>query len=223
MDVREYVFARSGIRIAVALQYLAVFERIFHRHERHVRFFSHADEEDEGFFADEFLVVIHSADTVVQHFSFADEVGGGMGDDTDEGAAFVVLQGQVFFRDDGELFVKDLFRLSVRLRFCRGVLVRADVVPAFEVVRKTVFRQGHVDAEMITGFEIIEICIDVGVLFGNVFEEPFLFFPFEKFADRGERTVIPQVDFRFAVRLQCFERFSRLISAENDVHVIVLP
>lgn len=196
MDVREHVVARLCICVAIALQYFMTFERIFHRHERHVRSFSWTDEEDERFFSYKALVIVDSAHAVMQHFSFADQVGRGVSDDADESAAFVVLQGQIFFRNGGKLFVKRLFRFSVRFCACRGVLVDADVVPTLEVVWKTVLVLCHIQPEMIAGFEIVEIGVRVGSFCRDIIEEPFKFLAAEEFFDKGKACVMYELELR---------------------------
>ena len=62
----------------------------------------------------------------------------------------------------------------------RGVLVYADVVPALEVVREAVLLFGHIQAEVLTGFQIVEIGVRIGVLLRDIIKEPFEFFPFEQ-------------------------------------------
>ena len=86
------VFARLVVVFAVALQNLMIAERVFERDERRIRLLFCTDEEDERFFADKTPVLVHSPDAVAQYFSFADEIGGGAGDDADKGAALVMFE-----------------------------------------------------------------------------------------------------------------------------------
>ena len=74
----------------------------------------------------------------MQYFALMDEVCWASRNYADKGAFLVVFERQIFFGDTGKLFIKFLFRLSVCFRLRRGVLVYADVMPAFEIVRKAV-------------------------------------------------------------------------------------
>ena len=69
-----------------------------------------------------------------------DEVCRASCDYADKGAFLIMFERQVFFGYGGEFIVSLLLCLSVCFRPRRGVLVYADVVPAFEVVRETIFR-----------------------------------------------------------------------------------
>ena len=89
----QYVFARFVVVFSVTLQDFPVFQGVFDCNERRIGFLLVADKENERFFADEFLVVTHSADAVMQHFAFTDKVSRAVGDNTDKSASFRVLQG----------------------------------------------------------------------------------------------------------------------------------
>ena len=91
-----------------------------------------------------------------------------------------MLQGQVFLRNSGELRIQFFALFRIFHSLFRGVLVYADVVPAFEVVRKAVLLLGHIQAEILAGFEIVEIGVRIGVLLRDIIKEPFKFFPFEQ-------------------------------------------
>ena len=101
---------------------------------------------------------------MLEAFSLADEICRTSCNDADKGAFLIVFERQILFGDAGKSFIQFLFRLLVFLRLFRGILVDADVMPALEIVRKTVLLFGHVQAESLTGFEIVEIGIGVGVL-----------------------------------------------------------
>ena len=117
---------------------------------------------------------------MVQRFSFTDKVSRTSCDDADKRASFRVLQGHVFLRNGGELRVQFLSLFRVFHSLFRGVLVYAYVVPAFEVVRETVLLFGHIQAEILAGFEIVEIGMRIGALLCDIIKEPFEFFPFEQ-------------------------------------------
>ena len=138
VDVVQNVFARFVVVFSVALQDFMVAERVFERNERCIGLLLFADEEYKRFFAYKALVVIHSAYTMVQHIALMDEVCRASCDYADKGALLIVFKRQVFFGDTGKLFIQLLFRLPVCFRSRRGVLVYANVMPAFEVVRKAV-------------------------------------------------------------------------------------
>ena len=59
-------------------------------------------------------------------------------------------------------------------------MVYADIVPAFEVVRETVLLFGNIQAEILAGFEIVEIGMRIGALLRNIIKEPFKFLAFEQ-------------------------------------------
>ena len=166
--------------LAVALQDFVTARRVFERHERYIRAILCADEENERFFSHHALVVVHPSHAMVQRFSFTDKVSRTSCDDADKRASFRVLQGQVFLRNGGELRVQflTLFRVFHSL-FC-SVFVYADVVPAFEIVREAVLFFGHIQAEILAGFEIVEISVRIGAFFGDIIKEPFKFFAFEQ-------------------------------------------
>ena len=88
----------------------------------------------------------------------------------------------------------------------RGVLVYADVVPAFEIVREAVLFFGHIQAEILAGFEIVEIGVRIGAFLRDIIKEPFEFFTFEQLLQRFERAIVDQPKFRFLVVLKLFER-----------------
>ena len=174
------IFVRLVVVFAVALQDFVTARRVFERHERNIRAILCADEEDERFFADKTLVVVHSSHAMMQRFSFTDKVSWTFCDDADKCAPFRVLQGQVFLRNGGKLRVQFLALFRVFHSLFRCVLVYADVVPAFEVVRETVFLFGHIQTEILAGFEIVEIGVRIGALLRDIIKEPFKFFPFEQ-------------------------------------------
>ena len=166
--------------LAVALQDFVTARRVFERHERNIRAFLCANEEDERFFTDKALVVVHPSHAMVQRFSFTDKVSRTSCDDADKRAPLRVLQGQVFLRNGGELRVQFLSLFRVFHSLFRGVLVYADVVPAFEVAREAVLLFGYIQAEILAGFDIVEIGMWIGALFGDIIKEPFKFFAFEQ-------------------------------------------
>lgn len=75
-----------------------------------------------------------------------------------------------------------------------------------EVVGEYVFIFGHIQSEIIACFEIVEICVSVGILFGYVIEEFLALRTLEKFAYGRKGVIVPQINFGFSVRLQRFER-----------------
>ena len=111
------IIAWFVVVLAVALQDFAIARRIFERHERYIRVILCADEEDERFFSQHALVVVHSSHAGMQRFSFTDKVSRTSCDDADKRASFRVLQGQIFLRNGGELRVQffALFRIFHRL------------------------------------------------------------------------------------------------------------
>ena len=92
VDIVQNVFARLMVVFAVALQDFVTARRVFERHERYIRAFLCADEEDERFFADKTLVVVHPSHAMVQRFSFTDKVSRTSCDDADKRAPLCVLQ-----------------------------------------------------------------------------------------------------------------------------------
>ena len=165
---------------AVTLQDFVTARRVFERHKRNIRAFLCSDEEDERFFADKTLVVVHSAHAMVQCLSLTDKVSRTSCDDADKRAPFRVLQGQVFLRNSGELRIQLLALFRVFHCLFRGVLVYADVVPTFEIVREAVLLFVHIQTEVLTGFEVVEIGVRIGALLRDIIKEPFKFFAFEQ-------------------------------------------
>lgn len=180
VDIVQNILARLMVVLAVALQDFVTARRVFERHERNIRAFLCSDEEDERFFADKTLVVVHPSHAMMQRFSFTDKVSRTSCDNANKRAPFCVLQGQIFLRNGGELRVQ--FFAFFRVFHClfRGVLVYADIVPAFEVVREAVLLFGHIQAEILAGFEIVEIGMRIGALLRNIIKEPFKFLAFEQ-------------------------------------------
>ena len=221
VDIVQNILARLMVVFAVTLQDFVTAGRVFKRHERYIRAVFCADEEDERFFADKTLVVVHSSHAMVQRFSFTDKVSRTSCDDADKRAPFCVLQGQVFLRNGGELRVQFFALFRVFHSLFRGVLVYAYVVPAFEVVRETVLLFGHIQAEILAGFEVVEIGVRIGALFRDIIKEPFEFFPFEQLFQRFERAVVDQPKFCFLVVLKLFERLFCLIRSDDDIYVVV--
>lgn len=138
VDVMQYVFAWLTVVLSVALQDLSVFKRVLERNERRFGILSAPYKEDERFFTYKALVIIHFPHAMVKDFSLAYEFGRRVGDNTDERASFIMFERQILFGDTGKLFVQFLFRLSVCFRLRRGILVYADIMPAFEIVRKAI-------------------------------------------------------------------------------------
>lgn len=165
--------------LAVTLQDFVAAWRVFERHERNIRAVLCADKEDERFFSHHALVVVHPSHAMVQRLPLTDKVCRTSCNDADKRAPLRVLQGQVFLRDGGELRVQFLALFRIFHRLFRGVLVYADVVPAFEVVREAVLLFGHIQAEVLAGFEVVEIGVRIGVLLRDIIKEPFKFFAFE--------------------------------------------
>ena len=180
VDIVQNGFARLMVVFAVTLQDFVTARRVFERHERYIRAVFCADEEDERFFSHHALVVVHPSHAMVQSLALTDKVCRTSCDDADKCAPFRVLQGQVFFRNGGKLRVQFLALFRVFHSLFRGVLVYADVVPAFEIVREAVLFFGHIQAEILAGFEIVEIGMRIGVLLRDIIKEPFKFFPFEQ-------------------------------------------
>ena len=154
--------------------------RVFECHERNIRAFLCTDEEDERFFSHHALVVVHPSHAMVQRLAFTDKVSRTSCDNADKRASRCVLQGQVFLRNGGELRVQLLALFRVFHRLFSGVLVYADVVPAFEVVREAVLLFGHIQAEILAGFEVVEIGMRIGALLRDIIKEPFKFFALEQ-------------------------------------------
>ena len=166
--------------LAVALQDFMTARRVFERHKRNIRAILCTDKEDERFFSHHALVVVHPSHAMVQRFSLTDKVSRASCDDADKRTPFRVLQGQVFLRNGGELRVQFFALFRVFHSLFRGVLIYADVVPAFEVVREAVLLFGHIQAEVLTGFEIVEIGVRIGALLRDIIKESFKFFAFEQ-------------------------------------------
>ena len=61
-----------------------------------------------------------------------------------------------------------------------GLLVYADVEPAFGVAREAVLLFGYIQAEILAGFEIVEICMRIGALLCDINKEPYKFLAFEQ-------------------------------------------
>ena len=165
---------------AVTLQDFVTARRVFERHERNIRAFLCADEENERFFSHHALVVVHPSHAMVQHLPLTDKVSRTSCNDADKRAPLRVLQGQVFLRNGGELRIQFLAFFRVFHSLFRGVLVYADIVPAFEVVREAVLLFGHIQAEVLAGFQIVEIGMRIGALLRYIIKEPFKFFAFEQ-------------------------------------------
>ena len=180
VDIVQNILARLMVVFAVTLQDFVTARRVFERHERYIRAVLCADEEDERFFSHHTLVVVHPSHAMMQRFSFTDKVSRTSCDNADKRASLCVLQGQIFLRNGGKLRVQFLALFRVFHRFFRGVLVYADVVPAFEVVREAVLLFGYIQTEILAGFEIVEIGMRIGALFRDIIKEPFEFFAFEQ-------------------------------------------
>lgn len=65
VDVMQNIFARFVVVCTVALQDFVIAERVFQRYEWRIRLLFCADEENERFFADKALVIIHTPYAVV--------------------------------------------------------------------------------------------------------------------------------------------------------------
>ena len=215
------IIAWFVVVFAVALQDFVTARRVFERHERCIGLLLFADKEDERFFSYHALVVVHPSHAMVQRFALTDKVSRTSCDNADKRAPFRVLQGQVFLRNCGELRIQFLTLFRVFHSLFRGVLVYADVVPAFEVVREAVLLFGHIQAETLAGFEIVEIGVRIGALFGDIIKEPFEFFAFEQLLQRFECAVVDQPKFRFFIVLKLFERLLSLIRPDDDIYVVV--
>ena len=165
---------------AVTLQDFVTARRVFERHERDIRAVLCADKEDERFFSHHALVVVHPSHAMVQRLALTDKVSRTSCDDANKRAPLCVLQGQVFLRNGGELRVQFFALFRVFHRLFRGVLVYADIVPAVEVVREAVLLFGHIQAEVLAGFEIVEIGMRIGAFLRDIIKEPLKFFAFEQ-------------------------------------------
>ena len=82
------VLARLMVVFAVALQDFVTARRVFERHERNIRAILCADEEDERFFADKTLIVVHPSHAMVQRLALTDQVCWTSCDDADKRAPF---------------------------------------------------------------------------------------------------------------------------------------
>ena len=85
VDVVQNIFARLMVVFAIALQDFVTARRVFERHERNIRAFLCADEEDERFFSHHALVVVHPSHAMMQRFSFTDKVSRTSCDHADKG------------------------------------------------------------------------------------------------------------------------------------------
>ena len=180
VDIVQNILARLMVVLAVALQDFVTARRVFERHERNIRAFLCTDEKDERFFSHHALIVVHPSHAMVQRLAFTDKVSRTSCDDADKRAPFCVLQGQVFLRNGGELRVQFFALFRVFHSLFHGVLVYADVVPAFEIVREAVLFFGYIQAEILAGFEVVEIGVRIGVLLRDIIKEPFKFLAFEQ-------------------------------------------
>ena len=138
------IVARFVVVFAVALQDFMSMQGVFECHERRIRLRFQAHKEDKRIFADHLLVVIYTPHAMVQKLSLAHKVGGCLCDNADERAALIVLQGRILLRDFAECLFKVTFCFLARFCLCCCLLIYADIVPAHEVVRKPVLRQGHI-------------------------------------------------------------------------------
>ena len=153
--------------------------------ERRIGVFLRADKENEGFFADEFLVVVKLPDTMMQGVSFGDEFGRGFGDNSHKRTPFVVLQASIFVGNFGKTGVQLFTLLSVRYSFCGAVFVNTDIVPAPEFVGEKIAFERHIESQINAGFHIVCIGADIGVLRRNVSAKVFEISVFEKLFDGG--------------------------------------
>ena len=66
--------------------------------------------------------------------------------------------------------------LFVFNRHCRGILVNADIMHAFEVAGEPVFLLRHIETEMVAGFDVIEVSVRIGLLGREIIDKalPFL-------------------------------------------------
>ena len=158
---------------------------------------------------------------MMQCLAFTDKVSRISCDDADKRASFRVLQGHVFLCNGGKLRIQFLALFRVFHSLFRGVLVYAYVVPAFEVVRETVLLFGHIQAEILAGFEVVEIGVRIGLLFCYKIEESLKVFAFEQFFDRSKTAVVDQPKFRFFIVLKMFEWLLGLIRPDDDIYVVV--
>ena len=114
-----------------------------------------------------------------------DQVGGGFCDNADKGAALIMLERQVFFRDLGNLLHEFLFFVRVFNRFLLRILPDSDIVRSAEIEREQVLLFRHIHAEVIAGVEIVEIQAVGDRLFFDIVEIGFKFPAGEEIADRG--------------------------------------
>ena len=80
----QYVTAWFVVVFSVTLQDFFVFQGVFDCNERRIGFLFVADKENERFFADKFLVVTNSADAVMEHFAFSNQICRAVGDNADK-------------------------------------------------------------------------------------------------------------------------------------------
>ena len=85
------------------------------------------------------------------------------------------------------------------------VLVYANIVPAFEIVRKSVLRQTHIQAEIVARVYVIRIRTYVRTLFLHIANKRDRFAAGNNFAYRARITVVALQLSQFSVELQLFE------------------
>jgi hypothetical protein len=84
MHELQNTLARFAVLVAVALQYLFAFKRIFDRNERRIWFIGIPKKENKAFFTGKFLVVVHTPYAVVENVALMDKLVRTFGNDNDE-------------------------------------------------------------------------------------------------------------------------------------------
>ena len=164
-------------------------ERILERYERLFGFVLCANKENERLLFGKSLIVVHSPHAVVHELALADQIGGAFRYNADKGAPLVMLQGRILFGDLGKLLHELLLFACLFDCLFLCVLPCAQVVSVCKVFGEQVAFQGHINAEVLTGVQVIEIQQVGDVVLLGVVEILFQLPAFEQFADRRRASV----------------------------------
>ena len=202
------------------MQYAVRLQRIFERYERLFGLVLCADKENERLLFCKSLIIVHSPHAVVHEFALADQIGGAFRYNADKGAPLIVLQGRILLGDLGKPLHKLLLFAGFFERLFLYVLPRAQIVGVGKVFGEQVAFQGHINAEILAGVQVVEIQSVGDVVLLGVVEILFQFPTFKEFAD-GSCAAVP---FKLPLAKEevrhPFERQPRLIRLHDRREVV---
>ena len=146
--------------------------------------FFRADKENQRFFPHEFLIVAHSPNAMIEQFAFTDKLGRTLCNHGDINGLIIVFKPRILVCDGGESIVKGFPFFFVLYRFCGGVFVDADIVPALEIAGITIFFNRQIQIQIAASFEIIFVRVNGNLLFIEI-QNQFFKVVFEKITKFG--------------------------------------